>query len=107
MKTKTLNVETGTLQTAIVFRMLGEDVEKMKEFYEDYRSHYRHKTSWVIEPIDYKIVADWKKGMTGRELSQKYKMTQSRIDSRIRTVGKFALFNNQVDLVDVTKAKRK
>lgn len=95
MKTKKLNIETGTFQAGIIFRMLGEDEKKMQEFYEEYRQNYRHKTSWVIEPVDYKIVADWKKGMLGRELARKYKMTQSRIDSRIRTVGKYKLFNSK------------
>ena len=73
-------------QGEIIKRMMDE--KQFEEFSEDYNNHRFHQRESVITELDQKLALDWKKGMLTRELSQKYKMTQSKVDSRIRVVAR-------------------
>lgn len=79
-------------QGYIIERFLkGKELAEFNEMYEE--SKLQHRITKITDK-DMKIVADWKEGMTGRELSQKYKMSQSKIDSRIRAIAKLQLKNS-------------
>jgi len=81
-----------TYQGVVIARFLqGKELKDFNQMYEDAKLQSQITR---ITDKDLKIVEDWKKGMTVRELSQKYKMTQSKIDSRIRAVAKMKLRNN-------------
>lgn len=84
----------GTYQGVIILRMFENNKKKLEEFHEDYCNHRLIGRDRRITEHDRKIVADWKNGMTTRELSQKYKMTQSKIDSRISAVARYDLRNS-------------
>lgn len=77
-----------TLQYNIILRMFNNDEKKMDEFYEDYKNARLHTRNSIITKQDIALAHDWKKDMTTRELSQKYKLTQSKVDSRIKAVAR-------------------
>ncbi len=77
-----------TLQYHIIERIFNNDEKKMEEFYEDYKNVRLQTRNYIVTKQDLALAHDWKKGMTTRELSQKYKMTQSRVDSRIKAVAR-------------------
>lgn len=79
-------------QRVIVERfMKGKELEAFNELYEEAKMNRGRK---LITKLDLKIAADWKNGMTGRELSQKYKLSQTRIESRVRAVAKRAFLDS-------------
>lgn len=89
MKKKT-GGQKATFQGDVIRRILAE--KDFEQFVEDYNNARYTSHSVAITAQDYAIVKDWKAGMITRELSQKYKMKQSHIDSRIRAVAKKQLW---------------
>lgn len=79
---------------AIILRMFNNDEKKMKEFHEDYKEHCHYFTPRRMpEKVDFKIAEDYQKGLMQSELAKKYKMTHSKIDTRINRVARYNLMN--------------
>lgn len=74
--------------------MLGESEKAMQEFHENYCAsrNIRYGGRIVVpKKQDYKIVEMWKQKKTIREISQKFGMSQSQVDSAINRVSRFNL----------------
>lgn len=83
-------------QQEVLFRMFNQDEDKMQEFHEEYLQFRQRGYTARINEKDRKIANDWRSGMTTRELSQKYKMKQSLVDSRIKAVAKHYLRTDEI-----------
>lgn len=91
------NLVAKSYHGSIILRMLGDDMAKLEEFNDDYRNNYLRGRSYSITKQDLNLAYDWKKGMMSHELAKKYKMTQAKVDSRIRVVARQQL--RMTDLV--------
>jgi Mor family transcriptional regulator len=84
----------NTLQTSIILRVFNNDEKKLREFYEEYLDHYLYPRVATIDQKDLAITRNWKSGFTNAELSKKYKMSHSRIESRLRAVARNLLWQS-------------
>ena len=83
-----------TFQGKIVLRMFDGNKKELEKFVDEYNASRMRQSAHVITPVDRKIAADWKKGMTNAELARKYKMTQTLVQSRVRSVALDSLRNS-------------
>lgn len=87
------NVPTA-FQTRILERIPELDIKSLYEQYrEAYKRQGRHQ-NYKPSKTDLNIAHDFKNGMLYRELSQKYKMSHSKIATAIDRVARAHFFNN-------------
>lgn len=80
----------GQYQGNILFRMLGEDVDKMKQFHEDYQAKC-HRLAGEKEPSkqDYEIAEIYKREkLMPNEVARKTGMSIYRVNSAINRVAR-------------------
>jgi Mor family transcriptional regulator len=92
---KTKGKFNHSYQAKIILRMFEGDEKRMAEFHEDYSNAclYAH-ANVVPSKQDYAIAADYsEKRMLVRELTQKYKMTHSKVMSAVNRVARYQAFS--------------
>lgn len=91
---RTINGGIRTYQGSVIFRMLGSDEKKMKDFTEEYEAARIWGPVTEPTPQDYKMAEMWGKGMLVREISQKLGVKQSKVQTGVRRVALYKLRND-------------